>query len=91
MVAGIGVSLIASIVGALPLLAVGQKPPAQRHTAILTAMALRVAATLGLLLAVVFGSELARKPLVLWAGISYLGFLFAETLTTVRQIQTGKL
>lgn len=90
MLAGIGVSLIASLVAAIPLAGVSRKPARERHTVTLMAMALRMAVTMALLLSIVFGSEIARKPFVLWAGISYLALLAVETAATVRLMQTPK-
>lgn len=89
MLAGIGVSLTASFVGAIPLCTVGRKPPRERHTATMAAMALRMFVTLGLFAAAAFGTGVSRMPLGLWTGISYLCFVAVETYGAVRLIRSG--
>lgn len=90
MFAGIGVSMIASMVAAIPLAGLSRLPGRDRHTATLMAMAIRMALTMALVLVVVFGTSLARTPFVLWAGISYLAQLAAETIAAVRLMQDVK-
>ena len=90
MLAGIGVSLVASLAAAIPLAGISRISARERHTATLLAMAIRMAVTFALVLAVVFGSSLARTPFVLWAGISYMAQLAAETIAVVRLMQAFK-
>jgi len=90
MLVGIGVSLAASLAAAIPLAGISRIPARERHTATLLAMAIRMAVTMALVLVVVFGSTLARTPFVLWAGISYLAQLAAETIAAVRMMQANK-
>lgn len=89
MLSGIGVSLAASLVAAIPLAGLSNKAPRDRQSVTLLAMAIRMAVTLALLLTLVFGTDLARKPLVLWAGISYLVLLGVETAAVVRLLRSN--
>lgn len=90
MLAGIAVSMVASLAAAIPLSRMSRLPARDRHTVTLMAMAIRMAVTMALVLAVVFGTGLSRTPFVLWAGISYLAQLAAETIAAVRLMQASK-
>ena len=84
MGAGIGVSVVSSILAALPI-AYGRDPsPSGRQIAILGAMAARMFATMAMVVVVVLCGWVATKPFVLWTGLSYLLLLAIETTLTVR-------
>ncbi|MCL4838224.1 MAG: hypothetical protein KJ058_09705 [Thermoanaerobaculia bacterium] len=86
MAAGIGVSLVATAVGALPLLA-----PARGGTgasALLAAMVLRFAVAAVLALVLALSGLLPRTPVLLWIGLSYLAMLAADAAYTARLAAT---
>ncbi len=84
MLAGIGVSLAASLLGILPVLRSRSGGNAsQEMVTLLGGTSLRMAVALGLSLVVVLGSEIARKPFLVWVGISYLALLPIDILLTL--------
>lgn len=83
MLAGIGVSFIASVVGGLPIALMGQKSPVDRQTAMMASMGLRMIITLGAFAALALASPLPRVPLAVWTGVSYLVLLAVETAFAV--------
>lgn len=86
MLAGIGVGLAASLVGALP--ALRAKPDGdttQLMVSLLGGSGLRIAVALALSLAIVLGSEIERAPFLIWVGLSYLALLPLDVLLTLRQ------
>jgi hypothetical protein len=83
MLAGCAVSLLAALVGALPL-AVASPTPQARAQALLLGMALRFMAVLGAGLAVAVAGEFAAAPLLVWLAISYVALLAVEVGLVVR-------
>jgi hypothetical protein len=83
MLAGCAVSLLAAVVGALPL-AVASPTPQARAQARLLGMALRFMAALGAGLAVAVAGEFAAAPLLVWLAISYVALLAVEVGLVVR-------
>ncbi len=76
LLAGVGISVLASLAGGLPI-ALARRPRGG-PTSILAAMALRLAVALaGGLLAVRAGG-FAPAPLLVWLAISYLALLAAD-------------
>ena len=80
MVAGGGVSLVASVVGTVPFLLSQARAPAEIMPAVMGAIALRLAAVVVLAAAVVVSGSFATRPLLLWVAISHAGLLVADTL-----------
>lgn len=83
MAAGIAVSLVATGVGALPL--VGRRAASSGAPALLAAMALRFAIAAVLALVLALSGLLPKAPVLLWIALSYLVMLAAEAAFTARQ------
>src|SRR5262245_46408435 len=84
MAAGIGVSILGSIVAAIPLAFSRDPSPASRQVAFLGAIASRMFVTLILFAVVVLSHVVANKPFTVWTGLSYLVLLCVETWTAIR-------
>ena len=89
MCAGIGVSVVAGCVGAIPIGLAGQGDPTRVPQAILTATAVRFLVVMAITVSVVFSGWFERAALGLWIGISYLAMLLVDTLYAVRVV--GKM
>src|SRR5437763_8784570 len=72
MLAGCGVSVVASALGGIPVMLFAKAGGA---TGILAAMAVRFAAVLALSLAAALPGQFERGPLLLWVAISYMVLL----------------
>jgi len=84
MLTGIGASLVAALAAAAPIALLNDRSPMGRHTAMMTAMAVRMVLTLtflGGMLAVGWGP---RVPLAVWTGVSYMVLLAVETVVFVK-------
>jgi hypothetical protein len=79
MFAGIIISMVAGLVGAVPIGLAVRGDPAKVPNAILMATAIRFVVVLALTASVVFGSAFDRNVLGLWVGISYLAMLVVDT------------
>jgi hypothetical protein len=79
LLAGVGTSLLASLAGAVPIALSRSRTPAARQTAMMGAMALRMAITLALFAALALTNAVPRAPLGLWTGVSYVCLLAVET------------
>ena len=82
MLAGCAVSLVAGIIGALPLcfaVSLG-RGPAGMVNRILAASALRMAAALVLTLSLALSGLFPRAPLLVWIAVAYLWTLLVETV-----------
>ncbi len=79
LMAGV-LALVASLVGTLPLLNVRGRPPVEKVSAVLGAIALRLLAILVLAAAVLLSGFLAGKPFLVWVVLTHLGLLIADTL-----------
>lgn len=84
MLAGCAVSLIGSWAGAIPLVFSGGGGAAHGANLALASMAVRIFIVAILATAVALTREFALAPLLIWVGISYMGFLIADTWFTVR-------
>jgi hypothetical protein len=89
MFAGIGISLVAGCVGAIPIGLAGQGDPSRVPQAILLATAVRFLVVMAITISVVFSGWFERAALGLWIGIAYLAMLFVDTLYAVRVV--GKM
>lgn len=74
---GCGLSFLASAVGGLPLL-IGSRSPRETGVLQLSSLAIRMGVTLLGVLAIVLGTEVSRKPFLLWVAFSYLIFLIVD-------------
>lgn len=91
MVAGILVSLFASVVGAVPAVMSRGRPTSAALPIMGACMALRVALVAGLGLAVALTGWFERNPLLIWLAISYAVLLVVDTrflVATVGSKQT---
>jgi hypothetical protein len=84
MLAGCGVSFLASLVGAFPVIRSGNGHSAQSVTILMGSMLLRVTAAVVLTVITALQGLFPPKPLVLWVGISYLAFLPADLFIALR-------
>jgi hypothetical protein len=84
MLAGCGVSFLASLIGALPVIGSGRGHSAQSITTLMGSMLLRVTAAAALTVVTALQGIFELKPLVLWVGISYLVFLPADVYIALR-------
>lgn len=82
MVAGGGLSLLAAILGGLPLLA-GRWSPREAGTFVLSALAIRMGVTLLGVLAILLGTQIPRSAFLLWVAAGYLVFLTADIVFVV--------
>ena len=87
MLAGCGVSLVASLMGAIPLAWVWTGRVSHSASAILASVALRFLTMLLLVAPLVLSGWVDRIVFVVWAGISYLVMLIVDTLMAIRAIK----
>ena len=80
ILAGCGVSWLASCLGAIPVAKALTSDPKRMGTAILAATAIRFAGVLFLMLPLVFSGWFDRTVLVISIGASYLVLLLIDTL-----------
>ena len=84
MLAGCGISLVASAIGALPVaLAAGRPLDTLPHT-LMAAMALRFVVVAVVTVAVALSGPLPPKPLLIWVAISYGAQLVVDTRFALR-------
>lgn len=76
---GLGIALVAALVGLVPH-AVSGGDPRQRVGATLAGMLIRFVLLLGLLLPLLLSGRTAKAPLAVWAVIGYIMLLAVETI-----------
>ncbi len=79
MLAGCGLSLVASLVGTVPLVTPRDPGPERLIPMFLGALALRLTAAIVLAAAAALSGLFAVAPLLVWMLISHLGLLVADT------------
>lgn len=79
MLAGCGVSLLASLVGAVPILRARGKPAREAAVAVMAAMGLRFVLVLMLGLAAALSGWFQAAPLLIWLALSYVVLLIVDT------------
>ncbi len=85
LLAGCLVSWVASVLGGIPILLAEMAgtdkggDPALRFRAVLGSMVLRFAIELLLIVVIAWGGRLDRGPFLIWAALSYLALLAADT------------
>ena len=84
MLAGCGVSFLASLVGALPVIRSEPGYSAQSITLLMGSMLLRLTAAVILTVVVALQGLFELRVLILWVGISYLAFLPADLHVSLR-------
>ncbi len=90
MLLGIGVSLAAGLVGAIPVGMAAGQPADKAPVAILTGTALRfLLVLLGVVLILISGA-VHRKAFIIWVVISYLILLLVDTLVTVTSLKAAR-
>jgi len=88
MLLGIGTSLLASALGAIPVCKCVANDPTRAPIAILGATAIRFLVVLLLVAVAVLGSLVQPVVFVTWVAASYLTLLLADTLAAVRVLKT---
>jgi predicted LPLAT superfamily acyltransferase len=86
MAAGCGVSLLASFVGAVPVVRALAGDRTQLPMAVLASTAVRFLAVLALVVPLALSGWVERTVFVVWTGISYLVLLMADTWLAVRSM-----
>ncbi len=84
MLAGIGISLLAGLVGAVPIGLASQGDPMKKPQAILLATTIRFIIAAAVTVSVVLSGWFDPVVLGLWVGISYLAMLFVDAICAVR-------
>jgi hypothetical protein len=88
----LGICLLASLLGALPLALVGDAAePHQRATAILAALGIRLFVALLLAVAAVYSGWFATKALLIWLVIGYLALMVIDTMHALQAQRAGAL
>ena len=78
MLTGGGLSFFASIVGSVPVVLMGAKGAQAGAAGALTSMLLRLFLVLGGSLGLALVGPAQLNAILIWVGLSYLGFLFAD-------------
>lgn len=78
MVAGCGLSLAGSAIGALPIFWAERRERVPGPSSILASVALRFVLVLAAAAAVALSGVVERVAFVVWVGVSYLAFLVAD-------------
>ncbi len=83
MAVGLGIALVASLAGLVPLVLLPGRDAQARLNGLLTGMGLRFMLTLAPLLALLLTRRLAGLPLAMWTVIGYLLLLAVDTTGVV--------
>jgi len=84
MLAACGVSLVASWLGALPIVAASSGDGSAAGQAVLGSTAVRFGVVLLGTLVLVLGTDVSRAPFLVWIGISYSALLVVDTRYALR-------
>ena len=84
MLAGCGVSFLASLTGAVPVVRAERGHSAQSITTFMGSMLLRLTAAVLFTVVAALQGIFELKPLILWVGISYLAFLPIDVYISLR-------
>lgn len=87
MLTGIGVSLLAGLLSAIPVVMSLGQPAANRATAILLATGIRFLFVLFAVAALVLTAAVEVVPFVVWVAMSYLVLLLVDTLMAVSMLK----
>lgn len=91
MLAGCLVSLVASLVGTVPVLLARRRSHVEMVPAALAATATRLGVVVTLAAAVALSGVVASKPLLLWVVISHAGLLIPDTLLSIKVLSKREL
>ena len=89
MVAGCCISLVASVIGVIPVILARRSRSGNVPMSILASTVLRFFVALVLALTVALSDWLKTTPLLIWVSVSYLVLLFADTFYAVRLSKSG--
>ncbi len=89
MVAGCGVSLIASAVGGIPFLLDRSGTPGKPMLLVGLSAILRLMVVLALAVTTVLSGWFETAPLLVWVAISYAVLLFLDTRFALRSLKEG--
>jgi uncharacterized membrane protein len=84
MAAGCALGVVASAVGAVPIVLARRGSPAERLTATLGSMGLRLLVLFALTTSVVLSGWFERRPLLIWTAIGYIAQLVVDTRYATR-------
>lgn len=84
LLAGCGIGILASAVGALPIAWARTARPAARYQALLASIGLRTGLLVALMVAAGLSGWFEPVSLLLWAGINYLAQLVVDTRYTLK-------
>ena len=87
---GIAVSLVAGLVGALPVAHAISQSNANVPIAVLLGTAVRFLLTLMLVVTLVFSGLVDRVAFVTWVGVSYMVLLLVDTLASLSCVKTAQ-
>ena len=90
MFAGCGISLFASLAGAVPILRARGKPAREAIVAVMAAMGLRVCLVVILGLAAVLSGWFQVAPLLIWLALSYVVLLVVDTRLAVSGLRASE-
>ncbi len=85
---GVSASLLASLLGAIPVCLVAVRAPDKVPLAILAGTALRFVIILMIVVPVTLSGWVDRVAFVSWVAISYLLLLLADTLATMASVRS---
>lgn len=86
MLAGCAISVVGSVIGAVPIITATRGPGRMIAQAVLLSTALRLMVVLALTLAIALSGWFLLRPLLLWVAISYVLLLAADTIHAVRVV-----
>jgi hypothetical protein len=87
MYVGIGICVISSMLGALPVVLTRDPRPASRQAALLGTIAIRMLATLMLFGAAALSRQFDTKAMAVWTGVGYICLLGIETGMAIRVLR----
>ena len=90
MFVGIGVSLVAGLLGAVPVGLTAVRTPEKTPQAVLLSTALRLVVVLALTASVILSGWFDRIVVGVWVGISYLAMLVVDTVFAVHVVGAGR-
>ena len=90
MAVGIGVSLFAALIGAIPICMAASQSPTKGPTAVLAGTAVRFILVLGAVVPISFSGLVHRKAFIVWVVISYLVLLLLDTLMAVSSLKAAR-
>lgn len=84
MLVGCAISVVASVVGTLPVFLARNRPHLEAWTAAMVAMAVRLGIAIVLGVALALSGVFATKPLLIWVAVGHAAFLVPDTLFSIK-------